>query len=183
MEPKDAAGPGLEFDPHSEEWKRLKLEHRLTRHLLETCTHEELARSTARLTLERIDFREASIEAAGEIAKKVAQNVTIQAISAFKQHQKIPRQKNYKSTLGLIAERVAKAKDAAKQTARELWAKDSECKIRIGEMALKVYKVLLGTEHKESLPFDGEALRAWIKEVAPDYARKGGAPRKNPAER
>lgn len=171
------------FYPHSEERKRKKLEDELTRRLLETCTHEELARSTARLTLERIDFREASIEAAGEIAKEVAQSAAIQAISAFKQHKKRPHQENYKNTLGLIAERLAKAKEAAKQAARELWAKDSERQIRIGAMALKVYQALLGTEHKESLPFDGTALREWIKEVAPDYARRGGAPRNKPPER
>lgn len=180
MEPKDAAGPGLGFNPHSEEWKRLKLEHRLTRHLLETFTHEELARSTARLTLERIDFREAGIEAAGEIAKKVAQSVTIQAISAFKQHQKRPRQENYKNTLGLSAERSARAQEAAKQVAQQLWEKDREHQILIGSMALKVYQILLGTEHKESLPDSDQSLRLWIKDVAPAYARKGGRPRKTP---
>lgn len=174
---------GLGFRSHSAERKREKLEDRLTSHLLEKCTHEELARSTARLILERSHIREASIEAAGEVAKEVAKSVAIQAISAFKQHKKRPYQENYKGTLGLIADRLAKAKEAAKQAARELWAKDSERQIRIGAMALKVYQALHGTEHEESLPLDQSALRKWIKEVAPDYARMGGPPRKNPPDR
>ncbi|HBN9846904.1 TPA: hypothetical protein L3934_006136 [Pseudomonas aeruginosa] len=68
----------------------------------------------------------------------------------------------------------------ARTLAQEMWREDGEQKIRIGEMTANVYSALYGEGHGESLPSNQDAVKDWIRPVAPAYARKGGKPRKTP---
>ena len=166
----------LGFGPKSEAWKKEKLKGRLALYLCEKFTHEDLASSMAHLIIERSDFHETSIQAAAEIAKEAAQSVVIQAISAFKQHTRKPHQENYKVTLGPIAERSAAAQKAAAHIAKKCW--DTDPSARIGDVADKVYRALVGTEHEAALPGSEDQVREWIREVAPKAASRPGRPRK-----
>ena len=70
--------------------------------------------------------------------------------------------------------------DRAKVIASEFWKVDTEKAIRIGEMADKVYRELVGEGFAESLPETTVTIKDWIKAVAPSYARSGGRSRKTP---
>ena len=87
-----------------------------------------------------------------------------------------------KRMAGLQALNIAKtsAVERARFIAAELWRADTTQETRIGEMAEKVYRALVTDGFAESLPETSERLKAWIKPVAPDYARKGGRRRKPP---
>lgn len=69
------------------------------------------------------------------------------------------------------------AVDRAKAIAFEQWEQDTTKVIRISEMADVVYKKLITEGFVELLPGSEERLKEWIKPVAPDYARRGGAPK------
>lgn len=66
----------------------------------------------------------------------------------------------------------------ARSLAQEMWQKDTEQKIRISEMTANVYSALYGKGFKDALPSNQDAVKEWIKPVAPAYARRGGKPRK-----
>lgn len=85
------------------------------------------------------------------------------------------------ATVGALAKRneakqqvIARARFLAKQA----WAADSNQSIRITEMAHLV-KGRLVDEGGDDLPEDLERIKAWIRPVAPSYAKAGGR-RKNP---
>jgi hypothetical protein len=83
-------------------------------------------------------------------------------------------------------------KEYAQDIARLLWSRDLEQKMRVGAMTEEVYKYLIDyceymskgdDKHNwidSFLPenHDSRKYREWIKEVAPSYATKGGAPKK-----
>ncbi|MBY8970803.1 hypothetical protein J1G33_10390 [Pseudomonas sp. P867] len=77
---------------------------------------------------------------------------------------------------------INRLKDQAVEKALNLaaskWKEDSTQSIRIGEMADIVYRALAEQGLNVALPDTSERLKAWIKPVAPDYARKGGRSRK-----
>ena len=64
--------------------------------------------------------------------------------------------------------------DRAKTLAQEFWAKDDLQQMRSGAMAEKVYRKLADEGMIDLLPGSVERLKAWIKPVAPAYAKKGG---------
>lgn len=74
----------------------------------------------------------------------------------------------------------AAAIEYAKVIAAEIWDADTEQKIRVGEMAERVWARLVNEGLDEWLPDKVESIKEWLKSVAPEYARKGGAPRKTP---
>ncbi len=83
-------------------------------------------------------------------------------------------------------------KEHAQKLADLYWAKDTEQRIRVGEMAEIVYRGLVdfcsymnSSDEKHDwldkfLPenHDSKKYREWLKEVAPEYAKKGGRPKK-----
>lgn len=87
-----------------------------------------------------------------------------------------------KKLVGLAERGKAKqaAQDRARKIAAELWQADAARAIRIGEMADRVYRQLTLEGFTEALPDTVERLKKWINPAAPDYARKGGKPRKTP---
>ncbi len=82
--------------------------------------------------------------------------------------------------LFIKAQKKAVATECARALAIELWHADTAQKIRISDMAERVYRTLASEGFIDSLPDTAERVKEWIKPVAPDYARKGGKPRKTP---
>ncbi|MBD8483357.1 hypothetical protein [Pseudomonas coleopterorum] len=66
----------------------------------------------------------------------------------------------------------------AQEIAKSLWAEDHDRAIRVGEMAQRVYAQMHAEGRSANLPKDAEALRKWIKPVAPPYSQRGGRARK-----
>ncbi len=87
-----------------------------------------------------------------------------------------------KRMAGLQALNIAKTSAIARAQAiaTELWLADTAQRIRTGEMANKVYGVLVDEGLTGLLPELPEGIKDWIKAIAPSYARKGGRPRKTP---
>jgi hypothetical protein len=80
-----------------------------------------------------------------------------------------------------MPKRKTAAKERAWQIATQLWEADTEKKIRIGEMADKVYKALLSEGFADQLPGNSEQLTKWLKQKKkefpdqfPDHASRGG---------
>lgn len=80
----------------------------------------------------------------------------------------------------LVSANAAKGRaiERARAIAAELWGKDTAQVIRIGDMSDRVYRKLAEEGFAESLPGGTERIKKWISPAAPDYARKGGKPRK-----
>lgn len=74
-------------------------------------------------------------------------------------------------------ERVA---ERARDIAVELWKGDENQEIRIGDMAQHVWSAMVGEGMKDELPDQAERLKAWIRPVAPEYAKRGGRSKKPP---
>lgn len=81
------------------------------------------------------------------------------------------------SGLSILNEGKATARKRAKEIASGLWNKDTEQKIRLGQMADLVWKVLVDEDYTNYLPNTAASIKAWIKPVAPTYACKGGRPK------
>lgn len=94
-------------------------------------------------------------------------------LTELKQHnQKLP-----------LLERNAKSKalkEVAQELAANLWEEDKANEIRIGNMCTKVWPALKELADRlniqSQLPKD---IKPWLREVAPEWAKKGGAPTKN----
>ncbi len=80
----------------------------------------------------------------------------------------------------LVKQNDAKAQliSRACAIAEKLWQEDHEKVIRISGMADQVYRALSAEGYTDTLPGTADAIKIWIKPVAPDYARKGGRPSK-----
>ncbi|OLU25435.1 hypothetical protein BVH03_17395 [Pseudomonas sp. PA15(2017)] len=85
-----------------------------------------------------------------------------------------------KRLTGLAAVNKAKGtvRDRAQKIALEHWRTDIDKTIRLGGMADYVYRELAKEGYVDSLPESADRIKEWIKDIAPDYARKGGRPRK-----
>jgi len=86
--------------------------------------------------------------------------------------EKIPKRRPGKSP-----EKTA-AQIAVETLAIHKWREDQEQIIRVGEMCHLVWNSLCDGHHKNEIPDKQEGLREWIKNIAPEYARKGGRPPK-----
>lgn len=82
----------------------------------------------------------------------------------------------------LAKKNKAKAAVAARacELAKQFWGEDEQQQIRISAMAARVYGTLHEEGFGEILPDYQDGVKDWIKIVAPEYARKGGKPRKTP---
>ncbi|ADH85952.1 hypothetical protein [Desulfurivibrio alkaliphilus] len=73
-------------------------------------------------------------------------------------------------------------KDFTKELAKKEWAKDTDRTVRIKDMCKKVYPALC--EHaankniSDLVPDKEEGIKPWLRDVAPDYAKKQGRPPK-----
>lgn len=74
-------------------------------------------------------------------------------------------------------ESLAKARIASEQIAKKRWEEDMDKEIRISNMAELVREELAATEHRHFCP-QLETVKTWIRQAAPDYARKRGRPPK-----
>lgn len=83
---------------------------------------------------------------------------------------------HFRKTLGPYNTEKTKAKERAQDIARELWLANTDQEFRLSDMA-KLVEDILNREGGAELP-RLERIKEWIKPVAPDYARKGGRPRK-----
>lgn len=70
--------------------------------------------------------------------------------------------------------------DVAQDLAKSLWAVDTNKQIRLSEMCELVFSKMYNLERKigkNLLPDKPESIKSWLREVAPDHAKKGGRPR------
>ncbi|WP_323148824.1 hypothetical protein [Pseudomonas oryzihabitans] len=70
--------------------------------------------------------------------------------------------------------------ERARAIAADLWEQDDEQLIRIGDMAQRVWSVMIDEGLSEHMPEQADRLKVWIKPVAPAYATKGGRAKKPP---
>lgn len=75
---------------------------------------------------------------------------------------------------------ISLATDRARAIAADLWDQDEEEQIRIGEMAQRVWAVMIDEGLRDQMPEQADRLKVWIKPVAPAYATKGGRTKKPP---
>lgn len=85
------------------------------------------------------------------------------------------RHKNFSARINPLSEKNAKASERserARSIASAIWAADSEHEYRLSDMATEV-KDILEREGVQNLP-QIERIKEWIKQVAPEYARRPG---------
>lgn len=80
--------------------------------------------------------------------------------------------------LDAINKRKAEAKAWALDYASSAWVKDTEQRIRIGEMAENLWTAMVDAGFSDALPDKAAGLSDWVRAIAPDYAKRGGRPRK-----
>lgn len=86
---------------------------------------------------------------------------------------------NEKKKTGLSAEKMD-VMATARTYARKQWVQDITKSIRIGEMTQRVWSFLLDIGCQDELPENIASLQHWIEDVAPEYARRSGRPKKTP---
>lgn len=73
-------------------------------------------------------------------------------------------------------------RETAQKLAADAWKDDLDQTIRLGEMCERVYRALAPIAHKagsmDGLPSEAAGLKPWLRPVAPEWARRGGRPRK-----
>jgi hypothetical protein len=74
-------------------------------------------------------------------------------------------------------------KEIAQRAALMRWTDDTAKEIRLGEMCViifaELYKASKDKDWAELFPDKSDGLKPWLREVAPDYAKKHGRPKKN----
>lgn len=201
-EEKKAPAPGLGFHPaqarkyrmerlarpsqwspgvrvtSAEEYDRFT--DQLARELLATCTLDSLAIIAAQHMMYADELKcvleEQKTEQVAAIAfarkattdaiTAIVTKVTMAVLTAYRTHISDKRAK-------AVTEGKRVVITLARDTATEMWSKDIEQKIRIGEMATLVYSALLETEHHKSVS-GPSCVKRWIRPVAPGYASKAG---------
>jgi len=73
-------------------------------------------------------------------------------------------------------------KEIAQRVALMRWEVDTAEEIRLGEMCGNIFaefcEASKGKDWEELLPDTSEGIKPWLREVAPDYAKKQGRPKK-----
>lgn len=79
-------------------------------------------------------------------------------------------------------DRLTVLKCHAQSLAETLWSEDVDKKLRMMDMCHAIWPELVDTADeakiRDVLPDRPELLKSWIRPVAPDWAKKGGAPKK-----
>lgn len=119
---------------------------------------------------------EARPEIAGEI-KAALENLTLGVICATNEIacQRIEHESKTGQPIYAANEALEESRRLACDTARELWGTDHDCELMIGYVAELVHADMQRQGRK---PPKIETVRRWISQAAPDYARKGGRPKK-----
>lgn len=152
----------------------------LARELLATCTPEHMAVIAAQhmiyadelkcvLEENKADLGK-SFEDTFEFLIQASAKAAMIAIEAKRKHSAEKRAAGVRKNKGGV---IAHARDIATKE----WAKDSEQKIKTGEMAQIVFDALQKTEHCK-LANNVGIVRRWIASCAPSYAKKAGPNRK-----
>lgn len=69
--------------------------------------------------------------------------------------------------------------EAALDIANTIWLNDTDKALRIGDVASSVYIQLKEQGKGELLPEKTDTIKTWIKPIAPNYATRGGRPKKS----
>lgn len=119
---------------------------------------------------------EARPEIAGEI-KAALENLTLGVICATNEIacQRIEHESKTGQGIYAANEALEESRRLACEMARELWDADHDCELRIGDVAELVRAEM---QHQGRKPPKIDTVRGWISQAAPDYARKGGRPKK-----
>lgn len=79
-------------------------------------------------------------------------------------------------------QRLAKLKECAQSLAKDRWSEDINKELRMMDMCHAVWSELVDAaddvKMRDALPDRPELLKNWIRPVAPDWAKKRGAPKK-----
>lgn len=178
-------GMGIESEAHYHE-----VTENLARELIGECSTEELAVIAAQHMI-YVDALTMTSESQNALIE--AQDQTIGRLEETKEYilkntaritkivlESWKKKASFAKTSGLRkwaqAKQVARAR--AQLIAGELWKRDIDQKIRLGEMAQIVWARLIDEGYKDTLPNSTNVLNDWIRPVAPSYARKPGPPKK-----
>ena len=74
-----------------------------------------------------------------------------------------------------VSPKLIKARIVANTHAQNLWKKDRDKRIRVGEMCELIWNYLVDTEYKDILPDRRESLRSWLISIPP-HASESGRP-------
>ncbi len=74
-----------------------------------------------------------------------------------------------------VSPKLLKARIVANTHAQNLWSKDHDKRIRVGEMCELIWNYLVDTEYKDILPDRKESLRSWLVFI-PTHASESGRP-------
>lgn len=87
-----------------------------------------------------------------------------------------------KLPLKIKNDRLAMLKEYAQSLAEDRWSEDINKELRMMDMCHAIWPELVDAAEefkiKDVLPDRPELLKNWIRPVAPDWAKKGGAPKK-----
>lgn len=124
------------------------------------------------------DYKSGQIESAKMYLIKICENLE----NLNSDESMIKRSKTeLKRTIGLTThnENLAATKAAIQVIATEFWNKDLDNEIRVSDMRDLAYAELYTRDEQlyKYLP-EKAAVKDWVKEVAPEYAQKGGRPKK-----
>ena len=154
----------------------------LARSLLETFTPEHIATIAAQhiIAMDELKCLQAEQEA---VQEAVIQDLTEKARMAWlagtqRALDRTKKQATTKRMAGGLDERNKRASfinEEIERHAREIWAADTDQEFRVTEMASLV-KNAVEQDHPGEAP-DLDRIKVLIRPVAPDYARKGGAPK------
>ncbi|WP_322614996.1 hypothetical protein [Pseudomonas sp. BIC9C] len=94
----------------------------------------------------------------------------------------IPRAKEVRQRLDTANEKRARKNSPQKikalKLAEQYWAEDHEQRVLIGAMAERIFNHIRETKEDGDFVPKPKTLRGWLRDIAPDYGRKRGAPRK-----
>lgn len=166
-----------EFEKTSNQSDPLKF-HQI-KNLMELCLENELSNSNVKESLNHaFGVFERLMEILPEIAPRIVEGVSGLVFATVHNKIAIACETAEIERSRSIPKRKTMAKERALIIAKDQWIADTTHKIRIGDMAERVYRALASEGFTDSLPDTAERVKEWIKPVAPDYARKGGKPRK-----
>tara|TARA_Y100000780_G_scaffold197352_1_gene187876 strand:+ start:1982 stop:2584 length:603 start_codon:yes stop_codon:yes gene_type:complete len=169
----------LLVDNTPEEMAKIAATHMMYVNALEKLIAEQ--RNTSEVRKEIIALHNSRLQ---HLTERSENSIPLESAVRYAKSQVVSwrKEQTQRRMLGLQSRNEAKSVAIARaQTiANKLWQADTAQKIRIGEMADKVYGEMATEGFTEVLPETVESLKKWIKTAAPGYAREGGRRRKTP---